>query len=189
MNNVVKFPKGAAAPAATTAEALVVTLTKIEYSKRLSEETDAFAAVVCLNGVPAFEATNDGHGGCNHYQPLRGQTGEAFRANMDRFEKWVAETTKCETANGMLSLEMDSVIGDIFGEWLNAKEYDRLAKTHVVMVEDGKCYTLKLKGLKPAQLTQDQRDHIAKKHMPAQILNWLPREQAVALYLATIPKA
>lgn len=40
-----------------------VSLTKIEYSPRLSQETLAFAAVVTVNGVSAH-VRNDGNGGC-----------------------------------------------------------------------------------------------------------------------------
>jgi hypothetical protein len=170
-----------------TAFSMTVTLQNVKHSASLSEETDAFTATVCLDGVPAFVASNHGTGGCNEYDPLRGQSLDKFREQLARFERWVTEKVPAaEKYKGWHpSIEMDSIIGEKLTQHLRVKDYQRLTRTKLVLIEDGQLYTLNLKNkVRPDQLSEEQRTGIASRHPGAVILNFLPGTEGLERYLA-----
>lgn len=65
----------------------VWTVKNYRADRRLSEETTAFSAEVCLDGKVVLKATNSGTGGCNSYY---GDHGLVDRLEQDA-RKWAAE--------------------------------------------------------------------------------------------------
>lgn len=47
-----------------------IELRRINHNPRLSEETNAFSAEIWIDGERAFEARNQGQGGCDFYRQL-----------------------------------------------------------------------------------------------------------------------
>lgn len=168
-------------------ETLNITLKNFKYSASLSEETEAFTAVVCINGEPAFEASNHGTGGCNDYNPLKGQPIEKFREVFGRFEDYVtAITPEADKYKGWhASTEMDCLIGDQVTRELRTKDYQRMTRTKLVLVKGDELYTLNLKNkVRPDQLTAEQRAGIQSRNADCVILNFLPGTEGLDRYLA-----
>lgn len=63
-----------------------ITVRNVKTFEAGSEETLCFTATVYVDGVKAFTAKNDGHGGCNFYYPVDGK-----RALLNAAEKWARE--------------------------------------------------------------------------------------------------
>lgn len=59
----------------------IITLKNISWNKRLSEETPAYTATVCVDGEPLCIASNHGHGGGDDYRPVSAD--QKWRAVMD----------------------------------------------------------------------------------------------------------
>jgi len=85
--------------------------------KRLSEETIAFSATITLNGKPVIHASNRGHGGCNEYQPARGET-------YDIVDKLVADIKATLSPHGLDDLT-DTV--DQWVSWAADKDYNEIS--------------------------------------------------------------
>jgi hypothetical protein len=56
-----------------------VTLKKIAFYERMSEETNCFAADLYINGKKVGEAKNDGQGGCTNYYGNSKENNEVIR--------------------------------------------------------------------------------------------------------------
>lgn len=166
--------------------ALAVTLSKVRHSDALSEETACFRAVVNLDGIPAFEAYNEGHGGMTFFDPLPKQSGDAYRANVARLEAHAAALPQENFGEGvMVQPTADSLVDDALTAWLHRKDFEKLTRSKLVLLKDGQLFTLKLSGVKPAALTDTQRQVLIARHRGHEILNFLPFEEGLAKYLST----
>lgn len=56
-----------------------ITLQGLKYAQFASHETACFEATVLVDGKKFCHASNDGQGGPNFYEPLKGQSGAALR--------------------------------------------------------------------------------------------------------------
>ena len=72
-----------------------ITLTKISHNAALSQETNAFCAVVVIDGVPSLYVRNEGHGGCNSYDAISlKQTNEEYDAAYKQLSDYAASLPK-----------------------------------------------------------------------------------------------
>lgn len=158
-----------------------ITLSKVSYCAALSEETNAFSATVCINGIPAFIASNDGHGGCDRYDPLKGQTYEQMRAKVAEVEAYAKTLPKKKYHSMELEESAESLVGDALNAHLREKDAARLfgkTKDRVVLVDGGKVFTC-YKNLVPAQMAR-AIELVRQKYPAATIINTLTRESGVA---------
>lgn len=119
-----------------------ITLSRVEYSPRLSEETNAFTAIVCIDGVPAFEVSNRGNGGCDDHHPLKGQTYEQMRAKIEEVQAY-AKTLPNEPKYN-LEMDLDLLVGNAFEEWLTTRDLKKMLKAKLLFTKsDGKVYGVK----------------------------------------------
>jgi len=93
-----------------------IELKSIKFSEAMSEETNAFTANLYINGKRVGYCKNQGCGGCTEY---RGNTPEDNKLIND------AEVY-CKTTEFDQSLE--SVIDNLFEDWLKAKETKKFEK-------------------------------------------------------------
>jgi len=49
----------------------IIELKKFAHYPRMSEETNAYNAIIVVDGVAAIDASNNGHGGCDSYHPVK----------------------------------------------------------------------------------------------------------------------
>lgn len=102
--------------------AMNLSLSKVKINKRLSEETTCFSATVLVDGVPAGEAGNRGHGGSNFYHWKDGEVGRAVKA-------W-AEAQDLKFEDGTRVIEkLDFVVGRLVAQDEVRKKFLRDFKT------------------------------------------------------------
>jgi len=118
-------------PTATATTAVTsVSIKSYRPAPQLSEETEAFAATIYLNGKRAGYVSNDGHGGCNRYDFADREQREAFFAYA---KEWG------EANDGGIEPE-DALIAKLCEDITLAKQARGLAKkgaVAVVLIEKG----------------------------------------------------
>jgi len=133
-----------------------IELRKISYNARLSQETNAFAADVYIDGVKAGTAENAGHGGStNVFLGAKQKEAEAFCAAMPPVD---CHGTKLE-------MDLELYIGELLEKHLVEKEQKRWIKTKLCfrLTGDkvGEYRTIKLTG---GQYTKALKAHITTKY-------------------------
>ena len=111
---------------------MAIGISKLKHSPSLSEETNAYTAVVLIDGVPAFDASNHGTGGADMYHRIKGYDGPDER----EIDAWLKATTPQIDCHGMMldnSLEM--VVGDLVENELQRKRLARLLNTKILVMD------------------------------------------------------
>ncbi|MDD2765611.1 MAG: hypothetical protein PHE83_16740 [Opitutaceae bacterium] len=174
-----------------------ITLTKISYSAALSDETNAFSATVCIDGVPSLTVYNRGTGGGHDYGPFvprrgprldtpEGRKLAAYRA-MKRLEEYAASLPPRALPGPeayTLQPDADMLVDDAFEEWLregDVKRNLRKLKTHVLMVKDDKLYSIKPHTPLPVSI-----EMVKRKYPGAIIVNCLDAAAAEELIRQTL---
>ena len=161
-----------------------ITLTKVKYAKFASEETHCFDAIVCLDGVPSIEASNDGRGGSTFLHDLPNKDG-----SVDKLEAYAATLPKkvCDWMVNTLnkdepfSYEQDaeSLVNDALEAHLLEKELKTKLRKATFFTIPSKQGVYKL----PIAWGTEASQYLFKKYGGlATILNAIPFEQAVKLY-------
>lgn len=158
-----------------------IELKKITVHQRLSEETRCFSADVYIDGKKAGEATNRGHGGCNDYHPF------ALQQRLNEHAKTLPKRT-VELGNGPFTFQpdADTIVDELVDEWAAAKDLRKLTADRLVWVAaDGKLYsTKKIPRDKISKVAADPAVHAKLKIEPQRLLNLLPFEKALPLFIA-----
>ena len=98
-----------------------IELKKIEFSERMSEETNAFTAELNINGKKVGHCRNDGRTDYNAYSPeLRPVIAEA--------EAYCETLPKVKFSNMEFDQSLESVIEQLLEDWLQAKEQKKLER-------------------------------------------------------------
>jgi len=106
-----------------------IELKNIKYAAFASEETHCFEATVYIDGKKSFGVSNDGHGGCDSYYPVKGGVDHPHNrlAEVDAIlglEEIPVSWDKDITINNSLEI----VVGDLMNDYLQEKEIKRLLK-------------------------------------------------------------
>lgn len=155
-----------------------IELRRITYNARLSEETNAYAADLYVNGRVLAHVSNDGHGGCDRAHLAKGRT----RAELDEVEAHVAATV----VGGL-----EALCGALLSKWISEREYRRDVGRRLLYITPGE------KGVRFVPLTQKGRKWTVEQAAagvqkmawwkPANvILNTLPEAQALPLYIENL---
>jgi hypothetical protein len=161
-----------------------ITLKKVSFCAAMSEETNCFAADVCLDGIVSLRARNRGHGGCTHLvEVVPGALAklDAYAATLPPVVSNIKDAT---SPNGFFTYKIDAehLVNDALEEHLMRKKF-KAALKYPLYVSNGKCFKLKLRET-PA--TRDALHGSIKARYPeAIILNSLPEEEAFALFVKT----
>ena len=103
-----------------------VTLKKISFYERMSEETNCFAANLYINGKLVGEAKNDGQGGCTTYYGNSKEDNEIIRQAEAYFKSLPMVKPDGYTFTFQPSLEY--AIDEQFEAYLKAKEEKKMLK-------------------------------------------------------------
>lgn len=124
-----------------------VTLKNVKFSEHMSEETNAFTADVCVDGVRCGYAKNDGRGGCTDVRAY-GQDSKNLRLfyGCEEHLKTLPEINiGTEEVPFMVQSNMENVVDQLFEQWLKEKETKKLEKkmlTHLLWgVPNSSSYT------------------------------------------------
>lgn len=109
-----------------------ITISNLKHSASLSQETHAFTATVLVDGVRAFEASNHGTGGPDHYYPIKGYTGPSEKEIND----WLKANTPAIKEHGYeLENSLEIVVGDLVNDELARKQLKRMLSTKILVID------------------------------------------------------
>jgi hypothetical protein len=168
-----------------------ISIKGLKVAEFMSEETLAYTATVYFDGKQIASADNGGRGGATHIRAETGQQdlfkqAEAFALSLPAT---LTDYEDPKDPSGKLSIvsSLEWVVDGLAHEQQDRKkataQMTRLMKKAAVMLEEGKLFTLKPKN--PALLQSEAFLKSAKERYPAaQILNAMPKEQALELFIA-----
>jgi hypothetical protein len=108
-----------------------IELRRINHNAKLSEETNAFTAEVWIDGERAFDARNQGQGGCDLYR----QIGRWTEAEVNA---WLKANRPIRPFQGLtLEHDLEAEVGDLLGHELEYRRLKRLLRTNLVTIERG----------------------------------------------------
>jgi hypothetical protein len=141
-------------------------LRKIEYSKRLSEETPAYAAVLFVDGKEACHVGNNGHGGCDRQYWIGGNNSNPVRERVEAYFASLPERDTGLELGGkpfMLQPSLEGWCHEELDVQENVKRLKRtLAKKVAIITVDGLMYTYPT--VSPKDLNDTARASIARKY-------------------------
>lgn len=164
-----------------------LTLARFKHAKFASKETECFSAVVCIDGVPSIEASNEGTGGDHMLH-------EIVKGAIARLDAHAAGLPPCKAGwkgkNGeevMLPYDTDLLISDLVSDELLRRRLTKGLRTkiHFVLKEAvGKnpagLYTLS--GAVSSDGIISARAYLERTYgSKAELLNAMPLERALAL--------
>jgi len=124
-----------------------IELKNISHSPRLSQETEAFAADLWINGKKVAYCENDGHGGCTNYNTYNPSLRPLLK-EAEEYCKWLPP----EDFNGHeLSMDLEFMIDKMLYEWIEAKDFK---KAIIYRTANGVKMECKWKGYTIAKLLQ-----------------------------------
>lgn len=147
-----------------------VELKRIEFSERLSEETNAFAADLYINGKKVGYCKNDGHGGPTDYNGYTREDNQLI-AEVENYCKTLPKA-KSVDFNFEYQPTLESMIDDQFELWLKKREEKKMQKLMETAIIWGKpnagSYTYVKQKRKlsqfPINVLQSKVDRIKAKH-------------------------
>jgi hypothetical protein len=155
-----------------------ITLTSVHFYSRMSQETNCFDAVVCIDGKPAFHARNEGMGGPNFYESIKGMTPTECRANIKRVEDHAKTLPKIKAFGMELDVCIDTLVDDALTAHLTSKQLTNILRKKTAFTKKGQKGVFTLAGLPTMwRMKLNQNASID------QILNDLPFEKALELFL------
>ena len=101
-----------------------IELKKIEFSERMSEETNCFIADLYIDGVKAGECKNDGHGGCTDYYGIEKRQTELIR----QAEEYCKTLPDIDYGTFKIKNSLEHVIDQLLEDHLKAKETAKMKR-------------------------------------------------------------
>lgn len=102
-----------------------IELKRIQYSSRLSEETNAFAADLYINDIKAGEAKNEGHGGPTHYY-ARNEQGRQLITEAEAYCKNLPPVKYAfGRREGSYDMNLEHYIDDLLENHLDERELQK----------------------------------------------------------------
>lgn len=187
-----------------------ITLQGLKYSNFASHETACFEATVLVDGKKFCHASNDGNGGSDFYEPLKGRSGAelndaiyevgmrlnpkaspnhdmAREAGKDvAFDNYDDEAAfrrhMLEDAGHTAESVFAFAVGEALDDALALREFKRLIGRDVVFTKPGQhgLFTLKAKGKIADAVAWLKSNAKAPKY--SAILNEMPEAEALAIY-------
>ena len=116
-----------------------IELRRINHNPKLSEETNAYTAEVWIEGERAFDARNQGQGGCDLYC----QIGRWTEAEVN---SWLKANRSIRPFQGLtLEHDLEAEVGDLLAQELEYRRLKRLARTNLITIERGRIFQYPLR--------------------------------------------
>jgi hypothetical protein len=96
----------------------------------LSEETHCYTATIYVDGMPAFEASNHGHGGPDDYRAVKGYTGPTEK----QIDEWLAKNEPLTGEFADLPNSLEIKVGELINEALSKKRLDGMLRKKIVVL-------------------------------------------------------
>jgi hypothetical protein len=161
-----------------------IELKSFKHFASLSEETEAFSAMVYVDGKRAFIAENTGKGESHRLTPVKGQTYDIIR----KVSEWAITQPQVDIWDGeLLNDSLDFYLSRLVDEFVLKKELKRLLNKSVVIfklkTEGGDLIQLASK-FRPTMLSEF-RTNLRDVYPECVILNDLPFDEAMGYYKNT----
>ena len=165
-----------------------IELRNVKYSKSLSEETNAFTAIVYIDGVKAGEVSNHGTGGCNDYHPhdLYNRLTEYAKTQ----PMVVCEEIKEPDGKPFTYVaDADHFIDRAFARWMQEDDLKKALRKRVMFTKKGVAGLYSF-GQRKGYPVLDDAQRISvdtvtmEKFSIDKILNLLPFDEAMSVYEA-----
>lgn len=164
-----------------------ISLQRVTYSARMSEETSCFAADLYIDGVKVGQVRNDGRGGCHHLMPWSVQDRLAAHA------KTLSPITVMDGEKVSITYQptWESLIDWALERHLQAKSYRALIKKKFVFQsQDGRLHTFEYPNKRPiAPVVALGEAQVLAQICPGRFtrcLNCMPEEDGLHLYLKAL---
>lgn len=157
-----------------------IELKNIQHSERLSEETDAFAATLYIDGYKAGEASNRGHGGPTDYHAFNEKGRELIKQAEEYCKTLPPVKFKAGNEEHELKMDLELYIGDLLEKHLQQKDLQKFrnkitkasANNIVIGIPDEAFRTLRLRYSIDLLLSHRNgpgllKDFISNKVLPA----------------------
>ena len=162
-----------------------------KHAEFASQETHCYEASVYFKGKKIGVVSNEGHGGCDDFTPSGGM--DMWKARHRLWEKLSAmleeehPTYYCEYRKGQSQVSMESWCCTQVNKWLAHRDFKKYMKSKVVFTdptsEDPKAIRyFSFKGVR--SITKQHIDHIIAKYPKYNVLNVMPQEEALELWMA-----
>jgi len=158
-------------------------LKNIRHSKFASQETACYQAKLFVDGKAFAIVGNDGRGGCD-YQKSMTEHNKAFDDKLKQIDKYLSTLPKIKShfeygdegkVEYEFTFDLELWCGEELNKWINSKTLKRnLKKGSMIKDVDGELYHWK---------EHFSSDVILKHHPKAIILNDLPLEEALTIYM------
>lgn len=99
-------------------------LKNVKFYESMSEETNCFQADLFINGKKIAYVKNSGHGGCTDYHVLDFSQQQILRDA----EAYCKGLPKVKYGENEYAVSLETVIDDLFENWLKIKQDSKLAK-------------------------------------------------------------
>lgn len=167
-----------------TDKAPVITVKNLKYAEFASQETPCFEATVYVDGKRFCASSNEGHGGPNMDYPIGGTMAmSTLLKQIEELNKRIAATAKPplesepewekELWERGFRPDFEMMVMEAVNTALAVKTLKKELKKAVFMEEDGKLYRARHLNAESA----------AKAYPKANILNLLPFEEALDIYM------
>lgn len=158
-----------------------IEIKNVKYAAFNSEETHCFSATVYKDGKAWCTVRNEGHGGPDDFNPVKGNDYKALYKEIKEFEKTLPqrECSWNDKKTGkpcMMDSNLEIVIGDLMNEWLIVSDVKKLLKKPTAFKPNKDI--VQWKGKPDVAFL----DAITKKFPDYIIMNRLALSEAVTLY-------
>lgn len=151
----------------------------VKYAAFASEETACFEATLYADGKPVVIVSNDGHGGCDDYAPIRGDY-PAMRVALDRLSAHVATLPEEDVYGTMMKPTLEMVVARLLDQYLMAKDLRAKLKRYVLFTKANEAGIFQIKAA--AASAPGFWERFAVKYPGAVVLNRLSEAEALAVY-------
>ncbi len=165
----------------------VILLKSIDLHVGLSDETPAYTARLFVDGEHFADVSNSGHGGCDMVYPAQPRfsspaSAACFRSNLEELEAQIKATYPGHDydfggdAKGHMEESLEGLCHMQAWEFVEKRNFKSQLSRKVVMVEDGKVYSIKGKK------TPERVAAVVKQYPDATILNSLSFDAAFTIF-------
>jgi len=108
-------------------------LKNVKYAAFASEESHCFQATLYIDGKPFCRVSNDGHGGCDDYQKIKGSPddlyGEIKSINKELAKEVIeSDFSLDDSGTYQLNNDLEIVVGGLMNDWHRDNEVKRILR-------------------------------------------------------------
>jgi len=139
-----------------------IELKNVKHAAFASEETHCFSATVYLDGVRSGTVSNEGHGGCNRYEPRELETTiDTYAKTLDPYDvSYMYDDGKKHTMESCAEV----LIGNLVNDFLEERELKRFCSKKVLFRKPGEAYKKGEYSTMKGKFTTEAKNYLVNKY-------------------------